>query len=184
MKILYKSLFFSCLLFSLTSYSQIKGKCIDESGKGISYVNISVKGKSIGTVSNMKGNFSFESLSVKKNDSLIFSHLNFEKKTIGIPLKINKIQLESKVENLEEIVISNKKRRFKEKTVGTKTKSGNVVLSFTSKSLGTEVGKIIKVRKNKVYDLKTFNLILMNWGINLQLLESIFIIFQIIKLIY
>jgi hypothetical protein len=118
-------------------------------------VNISVKGKSIGTVSNMKGNFSFKSLSVKKNDSIIFSHLNFEKKIIGIHLKINEIQLESKVENLEEIVVSNKKRRFKEKTVGTKTKSGNVVLSHTSKDLGTEVGKIIKVRKNKVYDLKS-----------------------------
>jgi hypothetical protein len=28
---------------------------------------------------------------------------------------------------------------------------------FTSNSLGTEIGKIITVKKNKVYDLKMFN---------------------------
>jgi hypothetical protein len=159
-----KSLFFACLFLVLTTNSQIKGKCIDELGKVIPYVNISIKGKSIGTVSNLKGYFSFKNLDIKENDSLIFSHLNFEKKTVRIPLKINEIQLKSKVENLGEIIIYNKKRKSKEKVVGTKTKSGNVVLFFISKNLGTEIGKIIKIKKNKVYELKNIQFNITDFG--------------------
>ena len=147
-------LFFACLFLTSYSYSQIKGKCVDEYGKGIPYVNISIKGKSSGTVSNMKGNFSIENSSVKENDSLIFSHLNFEKKTIRIPLKTNEIQLDTKVESLKEVVVSSKKRRFKEKIVGTKATSENGVIYYSSNNLGTEIGKIIKVKKNKIYDLQ------------------------------
>lgn len=155
MKGYYNLLFLSILLLTTNNlYSQIKGKCVDEFGKGVAYVNITVKGKPTGTVSNLKGDFYFDNLSVKENDSLIFSHLNFIKKTVPIPLSNEEIQLESKVETLKEVIVSTKKRKIKERIVGTKTKSENVVLYYTSKDLGAEVGKIIKVKKNKVYDLK------------------------------
>ena len=154
MKKYFTLLIFACIFLASTSYSQIKGKCVDEFGKGIPYVNISIKGTSIGTVSNMKGKFSFENSSIKENDSLIFSHLNFEKKIIENHLKLNTIQLISKIESLEEVVISNEKRRFKEKIVGSKTKTKMVLVNFLSKSLGTEIGKKIKVKKNKTYDVK------------------------------
>lgn len=159
-----KSLFLSCLLLSSISYSQIKGKCVDEYGQGIAYINISVKGKSIGTVSNMKGDFSLENSSIKENDYLIFSHLNFETKTIKIPLKLNLIHLDSKVDSLEEVIVSKKNRKVKEVIVGTNTKSDNVVLSYTSNSLGTEIGKIIKVKKNKVYELKNAQFNITDFG--------------------
>jgi hypothetical protein len=42
------------LFFSLLFLFQIS---IDENGRGIPYVNISIKGKPIGTVSNMKATF-------------------------------------------------------------------------------------------------------------------------------
>jgi hypothetical protein len=153
-------LFIACLFLVHPSYSQIKGKCIDENGRGIPYVNISIKGKAIGTVSNLEGNFSIENTSVTENDYLIFSHMNFDKKTISIPLKKNQILLNAKVENLKEVIVSNKKRKVKEKTVGTKTETESILINFTSNSLGTEIGKIITVKKNKVYDLKNvqFNL--------------------------
>ena len=154
MKQYFTLLIFACLFLASTSYSQIKGKCVDEFGKGIPYVNISIKGTSIGTVSNMKGKFSFENSSIKENDSLIFSHLNFEKKIIKNQLKLNPIQLISKIERLEEVIVSNEKRRFKEKIVGSKTKTKMVLVNFLSKSLGTEIGKKIKVKKNKTYDIK------------------------------
>jgi hypothetical protein len=77
--------------------------------------------------------------------------LNFDRKTIGIPLK-KKIQLNAKVENLKEVIVSNK-RKVKEKIVGTKTETESLLIYFTSNSLGTEIGKIISV-KRKVYDLK------------------------------
>lgn len=147
-------LFFVTSLVTIHSYSQIRGKCIDEFGKGIAYVNIVIKGKSIGTVSNIKGDFYFENLSIKENDSLIFSHLNFAKKIIPIPSNNEEIQLDTKVETLKEVIVSSKKRKVKERIVGTKTKSENVVLYYTSKNLGAEVGKIIKVKKGKVYELK------------------------------
>jgi CO dehydrogenase/acetyl-CoA synthase beta subunit len=49
-----------------SSYSQIKGKCVDAYGKEFPTVNISVKGKAIGTVSNLEGHFSFENASVSE----------------------------------------------------------------------------------------------------------------------
>ena len=82
MKIYYKLIFFAYLFFASTSYSQIKGKCIDEFGKAIPYVNISIKGKPIGTVSNMKGYFSFENSSLK--ESLIQAAKGTENPFLGL----------------------------------------------------------------------------------------------------
>lgn len=154
MKTYTKFLLLACSLLASSTFAQIKGKCVDQYGKGIPYVNISVKEKSIGTVSNLNGDFFIENPSIKENDAIIFSHLNFEKKTIKIPLKTNEIQLISKIESLKEVVVSNLKRKFKEKIVGTKTETDNTVTYFNSKNLGTEIGKIITVKKNKVYHLK------------------------------
>lgn len=148
-------LLFACVLLTTLSYAQITGKCVDSYGKEIPYVNISIKGKAIGTVSDLSGNFFIDNSSINENNSVIFSHLNFEKKTIETPLKTNVIQLKAKVQYLKEVFVSSKKRKFKEKIVGTKTASANVVTYFNSNNLGTEIGKIITVKKNKVYDLKT-----------------------------
>ncbi|MFD2725762.1 carboxypeptidase-like regulatory domain-containing protein [Hyunsoonleella rubra] len=163
MKFLYKSIILSCLFFSTASYAQIKGKCVDTSGKGIAYVNISIKGKSIGTVSNQKGDFFLEHSSTKENDSLIFSHLNFNKKIVSIPLSTQKIELTPKVETLEEIVISHKKRKLK--IVGTKIEfGGDIDLSIRPQDLGYEFGKIIQVKKNKIYDIKNVQFTIKRFG--------------------
>ena len=154
MKIYTTLVLFACSLLTTNSDAQITGKCVDNYGIGIPYVNISIKGKSIGTVSNISGNFLIENSSINEKDSLIFSHLNFEKKTKGIPLKTNLIQFDSKVQYLKEVVVSSKKRKFKEKVVGTKTES-DMTACFNSNNLGTEIGKIITVKKNKIYDLKS-----------------------------
>ena len=147
--------FFACLFLTSCMYSQIAGKCVDNYGKGIPYVNISIKGKTIGTVSNSSGDFFIENSSINEKDSLIFSHLNFERKTKGIPLNTDVIQLDSKVHSLKEVVVSSKKRKYKEKIVGTQTTNENIVTCFKSNNLGTEIGKIINVKKNKTYDLKS-----------------------------
>jgi hypothetical protein len=144
MKIHSKLLFIVCLFLASYSYSQIKGKCVDENGKGIPYVNISVEGKTVGTVSNANGDFFIANSSLKENNTLIFSHLNFEKKKVEIPLKTNEIQLHTKAESLKEVVVSSEKIKFKEKIVGTKSETDNLVTCFASNNLGTEIGKIIK----------------------------------------
>jgi hypothetical protein len=166
MKFILISIFLSCFFFPITSYAQIKGKCVDTSGKGIAYVNISIKGKSIGTVTNQKGDFYLKHPSIRENDSLIFSHLNFNKKTVSIPLGFKKIELTPKVETLEEVIFSNKKRKFK--TVGTKTQTGNSIYGIRAKTIekGVQLGKIISVRKNKVYDVKNMQFTIERFGFN------------------
>jgi hypothetical protein len=166
MKFLYKSIILSCLLFSIASYAQIKGKCVDIFGKGIAYVNISVKGTSIGTVSNQNGDFYLKNKSIKENDSLIFSHLNFNKKIVSIHLSFKEIELTPKVEKLDEIVVSHKKRKFK--IVGTQTQTGNTIYGVRAETIekGVQLGKIIKVRKNKVYDVKNIQFTIERFGFN------------------
>ena len=152
----------AALIAFTTGFSQLKGRCVNENGNGISYVNITVKGKTLGTVSNEKGDFFLENETLDENDSLIFSHVTFETQTIGLKKIPEKIEMYSKVLDLDEVVVSNKKnRKIKEIIVGTKTESGNVILQFVSNNLGSEVGKVIKVKKNKVYDLKKvfFNIV-------------------------
>jgi hypothetical protein len=73
--------------------------------------------------------------------------------------KSEQIKLNAKVEkNLKEVIVSNKRKKKKEKLLELKQTEG-ILMYFTSNSLGTEIGKIITV-KNKIYDLKNvqFNL--------------------------
>lgn len=79
------------LFLSLIVNSQnitIKGKVIDASNKkALQYVNIFIKGTNIGTVSNIEGEFDFNIPIKYEMDSITFSFIGYQKKTI----KINKI---------------------------------------------------------------------------------------------
>jgi len=48
----------------------------------ILYVNIDIKGKKIGTVSNFEGKFVLDGMGLTKNDFLIFSYVNYKTQTI------------------------------------------------------------------------------------------------------
>lgn len=157
----YKTLVFVVALFQLFfGFSQIKGKCLDLEGKPIPYVNVTVKGKKIGTVSNLEGKFSLKDTKITNKDTLLFSHIQFVSKKIQVGNFNKKISLQENTEELDEIFISSKKQKVKEKIVGTKTTSSRVVLSFTSKNLGTEIGKIIRVKRKREYHIKevSFNI--------------------------
>jgi len=147
-----------CLIFHCVfgySYSQMTGKCIDSLENAIPYVNISVKNRTYGTVTDANGLFVLDSEALKETDTLIISHLNFDKQLVPI-LNNNHIEIILKSTNivLDEVVVTNRNRNVKQKVVGTKVKSDNVILSFVSSNLGSEVGKIIKVKKGKVYNLE------------------------------
>jgi hypothetical protein len=62
------------------------------------------------------------------------------------PLKSEQIKLNAKVENLKEVIVSNKRKKVKEKLLELKETEG-ILMYFTSNSLGTEIGKIITVKK-------------------------------------
>ena len=97
------SILFSFLSVSL--FSQIKGKVVDENNEPLSYVNILVENENIGTTSDLDGSFS---LNIKEEKTVIFSILGFEK----LKLKSSQVSLVKMIPatyQLGEIAIGNKK---------------------------------------------------------------------------
>ena len=98
-------------LLSVRTYGQsniIKGNIFDsETEEPISGVNISIKGKMIGTISDLNGNFSL-STSVKRPIGLIISKIGYQKQEIEVSESDNSltIALNQKSELMDEIVIS------------------------------------------------------------------------------
>ena len=150
-------LFFS-LIFILsvsTTKSQIRGNCHSTGGKPIRFVNIVSKGKNYGTVTDEKGNFIINNENIKDGDTLIFSHVRFNPKEVILDGSDLSILLTEKHIELEEIIITNTPYRIKE--VGTTKKRDKVVLQSFSNNLGNEVGKLIRVKEGKDYEvLKCF----------------------------
>ena len=145
-------MFFIYLLFSNVLLGQITGVCINEKREAIPYVNISVKGEGIGTVSDENGEFKLEYIKTLKSDTLRFSHLGYNSLDLDINQIKNTIILKENNELLEEVVIAGN-TKFKTKEVGTINKSELITLYSFSKGLGNEIGKLIKVKKNREYEL-------------------------------
>ena len=92
---------------------QISGKITDiETGELIPFCNIEVKGSQAGTSSNELGEFilDVESLPV----TLVFSHLNFEKRVVEVVNTSRlSVQLTPLVNSLDEVVLSeNRKSKY------------------------------------------------------------------------
>lgn len=157
-----KNLFIAlCMLYSLTPYSQegLRGKVICQStNEPLSFVNIGVVGKNIGTVSNLNGEFTIDIPDAYNSDTLKFSMIGFKsqshkvqefkKKFINSKKLI--VSLEENVTALSEVVIVGKKR-WKVKTLGNVNESTKTTSGFYSKELGAEIGTIIKIKKSPTY---------------------------------
>jgi len=156
MKSLILIIIFSFYLIS--SFSQIySGQLINkESGQPIPYVNIGIIGKNIGTVSDGEGCFKLELNSIFDKDTLGISCIGYDngkylisnfKDNIGTTDQV-KIELSPKIYQLDEVIIHAHKTKIY--TLGNFCESnspyGN---AFYSKQLGTEVGVIIKLPRNK-----------------------------------
>lgn len=96
-------------------------KVYDEHGNILSWVNIGIRNKDSGTVSNESGNFKLRIPLQFQTDTIVFSFVGFRE--IAIPVnemikdKGNRIILSKKTYVLNEVVISNTKR--KKATLGT-----------------------------------------------------------------
>lgn len=102
------------LLTSFSSFSQIKGKIVDEKNQPIPFVNIWVENENIGTTSEEKGEFSIQISDKSKN--LIFSALGFEKQIVKASNNLQ-VVLKSAEIQLDEVVII-KKLASKEIEIG------------------------------------------------------------------
>jgi hypothetical protein len=157
MKLIQSFLFAAALSIAGNTYgSQVSGVCKDTSGKPIPYVNIGLKMTGNGTVSDENGGFQLTGDFHYDIDSLVFSHIGYLTKTICANRKDSiLIQLLPVQYKLNEVKISADKIIYKkEKIIGTKASTDHVVMSFVSHNLGTEIGKIINVKKGKTYRIE------------------------------
>lgn len=148
-----KNLFITGVLILYTNlcFTQIVGKCIDKLGNPIPYINVSVKKSIIGTVSNEDGVFRFKENLQNEIDSLVFSHIGYITQTISSDRNDSIIViLQPSQYQLREVNISASETIYKnEKIIGTKASTDHVVLSFLTHNLGSEIGKLIKIKKGK-----------------------------------
>lgn len=114
------TLFF--MTISTMGYSQVKGVVIDaETKEKIPYVNIWVENESIGTTSNLKGKFEI-AIQLNSPMFILFSAIGFETRRISSDSLRDVIELKPMVTELDEVVIT-PKRRTQKLTIGKFKKS-------------------------------------------------------------
>jgi hypothetical protein len=156
--LLFLVLFISGPLLSQTQ----KGKVLSSTtNTGIGFVNIVIVGRNIGTVSDESGNFTISLDNNYDNDSLRFSIIGYESKTVSVhqfkedPSK--KVYLDLKVYKLLEVKVTYKKgKKPREIVIGVPVVSNDLKSGFDNNTLGSELGIKVHV-KGKVL-LKDINL--------------------------
>ena len=149
---------------SLIIHSQekiITGKVWDfENNEPLAYVNIGIKNKTVGTVSNNNGLFKLSlNDKVSSKDTVVFSFIGFktEKYLISELNELKKpILLQPKNMELEEVVVSSKKIKLKSKKIGRTSKGLGLFhsnfYSYYEKDvddrLSKERGMKLKLRRN------------------------------------
>jgi TonB-linked SusC/RagA family outer membrane protein len=97
---------FLLLLFIPAAFSQktiVKGKVIDEKSQALPYVNVFIKGTTIGTVTDLDGNFS---LSVENGQTVVAKSLGFEDvETVINGQDFIKFIMPSSLVDLDEVVV-------------------------------------------------------------------------------
>jgi len=138
----------------------LSGKIQDSKTKEkLPYVNIGVLNKDWGTVSNKKGVFDLELNETFINDTLRISIVGYKPQTVLVKTLMNRkagynINLEEEISELNEVVITAKKWKYK--TIGNKTKSKFLGSGFAYDMLGAEMGIRINIRKKPTF-VNAFN---------------------------
>ncbi|MBQ4804687.1 carboxypeptidase-like regulatory domain-containing protein [Aquimarina sp. MMG015] len=116
--------FLTLLVLSNICWSQnltLKGTVKGANNKKLAYVNIGIKNKNTGTISDENGSFSIRIQEENKSDSLSFSYVGYKQHTIKISdiveKSISQFVLDQKLVSLDEVTIISKKT--KEKKLGT-----------------------------------------------------------------
>ena len=125
----------------------------------LAYVNIGVLNKDWGTVSNKEGFFELELNETHIKDTLRISMIGYKPQNILVKTLMNrkggyKINLEEEISELNEVVITAKKWKFR--TIGNKTKSKFLGAGFAYDMLGAELGARINIKKKPTF-VRAFN---------------------------
>lgn len=119
-------LFLLCISITIRGYAQdtfisIKGKILDkESKESIPYASVYIKGRSIGTTTNMDGSFLFHISSSFVNDTLVVSVIGFEQFRSVVSRMTeteNVIALKNNAMLLKEVVVNAAKKELTAKDI-------------------------------------------------------------------
>lgn len=152
------------LLISIFSFGQevYSGKIIDASNnEALSYVNIGIVGKNVGTVSDLDGAFELPLETIYDKDILKISMIGYESLEYIVAdfkqeiAKNSDILLAPQITDLQEVIISSTKFN-NEKVLGNTTTSQAMRAGFETDKLGNEVGLVIKIKKSPSY-IKSFH---------------------------
>ena len=102
------SLFFICLIISISLNAQLSGKVTDVEGDPLAFASVYLKGTSEGTTTNVEGNYE---LNLAKGDyKIVFQYVGFQQQikqvTIGDKPIILNVILPQQAVDLQEIVVS------------------------------------------------------------------------------
>jgi len=142
-----KYILITLLLFYNTFFCQVvvNGKIKSDDGKELQFVNIGIKNKNIGTVSDENGKFSLKIDNSKTNEILTFSYVGFEELNIKIEdvLKSNNKEfiLTQKIIDLSDVII-----------VATKATE----LEIGTKSYSSMVAGYVRANNDKNKDIQEF----------------------------
>jgi hypothetical protein len=136
-------------------FSQIKGRCIDETGKPILYANVGIVDSNMGTVTNAEGEFVIDG-ELGAANTIVVSCMGYETKSI-VANRNASVEVVMKLSSyeLEEVKIGVSNYKYtKEKRIGNNVLTEHVVVGFHSKNKGAEIGKFFKVNKGKKYQVE------------------------------
>lgn len=127
----------------------LEGQVVDAQSSGpLSYVNIGIANKNVGTVSAEDGQFRLILRPGQANDTLSFSFIGYE--TLRIPVEVMfalriPVVMHRKAVKLQEIVVKN--HRYKARFFGTFTQSAMAQAGFSENILGKECGVMMRTRR-------------------------------------
>ena len=98
--------FMLCIMFTATAFAQqktIKGTDVDATGEPLIGVNVSVKGTTIGIITDIDGNYTLE---VPSKSTIVFSYIGYQTQEVAVSNQstIN-VTLKEDTQKLEEVVV-------------------------------------------------------------------------------
>jgi hypothetical protein len=156
-----KGIFFFVLFVPEVVFCQLfEGRVIvhENNNSGVSFVNVGIIGKNVGTVTDQSGNFSIQLDKIYDKDSIRFSMIGYESRSFLVRAfkdnAIKTIYLGPKSYSLNEVKIVYHKAR--EVRLGTPVISDALKSGFAENNLGSELG--VKINTRETVKLEDINL--------------------------
>lgn len=115
----------------------------------VSFANIGIVGKNVGTVSDVDGNFNIHIESGFENDTLLFGCIGYSPVKVKISdlscANVNRVYMHESLTALKEILV--KPRKFRTEVLGIKSPSNKFAAGFSDNNLGYECGILMKNKK-------------------------------------